>query len=74
MYLHEIALLVAVATPVLVVIVIDLYLVFQGETENLLLPRMLAYPSQPIQDEPAGVSAVEGGAEHAELEPLREAA
>ncbi len=74
MYLHEIALLVAVATPVIVVVVIDLYLAFHGETENLLLPRMLAFPSQPIEQEPVAEIAAELPMEELEMEPLRKAA
>jgi hypothetical protein len=74
MYLHEIALLVAVATPIIVVVVIDLYLAFHGETENLLLPRMLAYPSQPIQQEPAREAVVQLPVEEPQMEPLRKAA
>ena len=74
MYMHEIALLVAVLTPATVVVGIDVYLAFHGETETLLLPRILAYPLQPLERQPIPEPAVAAPVAEPDDEPLRKAA
>jgi hypothetical protein len=81
MYLHEIALAVATVTPVVAVVGIDVYLALRGETDTLLLPRLLAFPSQPIEPIVAPISearapavTVEAAMPEMEMEPLRKAA
>ena len=74
MHMHEIALAVAVATPVIAVVAIDLYLAFQGETANLLLPRVRSYPSQRIEEATVQATFAELPFEQPEPEPLRKAA
>lgn len=44
-FMNEYGLLVAVATPVAVIGVINILLAFGGETGTLLLPSLEAYPS-----------------------------
>jgi len=74
MQLHEFALLLAVLLPVVVVAGIDVYLAFHGETETLLLPRIRAFPSHPVIEQPAPVVSVAAPAGELDPQPLREAA
>ena len=62
MLIHELALLVAVVTPVVVIIAIDVYLALHGETETLLIPRVLRYPALELDPEAAPAPAVEADA------------
>jgi len=74
MYPHEIALLVVVVTPVIVVAGIDVYLALHGETETLLLPRILAFPSRPVIQEPAPPVSIAAPIDERDPQPLRKAA
>ncbi|MBC8023427.1 MAG: hypothetical protein H7Y14_09935 [Burkholderiales bacterium] len=70
--IQQIALLVAVAAPVLVVAAINAFLAVMGERGTLLLPRLQRYPRVEL-DEPAPKAAVEEPGIVVE-EPLRKAA
>lgn len=73
--IQQAALLVAVATPVIVVLGINLFLAFFGERGTLLLPRRGGYPRIDIETLPAPQAAVEEpGIVVIEEEPLRKAA
>ena len=63
-FFQEYALLIGVATPVLVVVAIQACLYFMGERGTLLLPSMGRYPSVDISEvaiacEPLEVTAIE---------------
>ena len=74
--IQQIALIVAVAVPVLVIAGINIYLMLLGERGTLLMPQLGRFPSIPLDAEPvAGVEVEEPGVAAAEDEmPLREAA
>jgi hypothetical protein len=73
--IQQIALLVAVAIPVVVVIGMNLFLALFGERGTLLLPRTGRYPRIELENAPAPEAAVEQhGIVVIEEEPLREAA
>ncbi len=74
MYMHEIALLVAAVSPVVVVAGIDVYLALNGETDTLLLPRILAYPSGVVMHQPVSAKPEEVPVHGCEPAPLRKAA
>ncbi len=60
-FFREYALLVAVATPVLVIAALQAYLFVAGERGTLLLPSLMPFPSVAIEAEPhvAPVSVIE---------------
>ena len=65
-FFQEYALLIGVATPVLVVVAIQAWLYFMGERGTLLLPSLGRYPSVDISEvatarEPLEVAATERG-------------
>jgi hypothetical protein len=72
--LNEIALLVAVATPVGIIAGLNVYLAAAGETVTLLLPRPASYPSIALSPEPVAEIAVEQPGIAIAEEPLRKAA
>ena len=74
--IHEYALLIAVVTPVFVVLGINVFLAFAGELETLLLPVPRPYPKVECAastDHPTA-RTVEAAAGTGEEERLREAA
>ena len=70
-FINEYGLLVAIATPVAVVGIINVLLAFGGETGTLLLPSLKAYPK--VLDSQAATVEV-ARAEVAELQVARRAA
>ena len=78
--LHEIALLVAFISPVLVLVAINAALALRGEVHTLLVPRPMWFESIVIAEEPVAAKAVlatpvaEESFAEVELEPLRAAA
>ncbi|HUQ28177.1 MAG TPA: hypothetical protein VM051_06275 [Usitatibacter sp.] len=68
--LHEIALLAAFISPVLVLVAINIFLMLAGEAGTLLMPRPMRFESVVIAEEPA----VAEPTAQPELEPLRMAA
>ena len=71
---HEIALLIAVVTPIAIIAAIDVYLALNGEAETLLLPRILRYPSVELDREAAPEPAFEIVEDEREDAALRKAA
>ena len=65
---HEVALLLVVAIPVVVLVALNIYLFFGGERGTLLLPDLNAYPT--ITHDPMP----QAEASEFEEEPLRKAA
>lgn len=73
--IQQVALLVAVAIPVVVVVGLNVFLAFFGERGTLLLPRLARYPRIELENEPAPeATAEQPGIVVAEEEPLRKAA
>ncbi len=72
--IQQIALFVAVATPVLVVIAINVYLWVAGERDTLLLPGAQRFPRIELDVEPAPRTCVVEPTPAVVEEPLRKAA
>lgn len=49
-FFHEYALLIAIALPVVVIVLIDLALALTGERGTLLLPSLGPFPSVPMPE------------------------
>jgi len=74
--IQQIALAVAVVVPVAVIVGLNVYLFFMGESGTLLVPGRDRYPAIALDAEPAPETAAEPGVAIAEeeLPPLRKAA
>ncbi|HEY2628328.1 MAG TPA: hypothetical protein VGI57_04340 [Usitatibacter sp.] len=57
-FIHEYALLVAVATPVLVIVGLQVYLFVAGERGTLLLPSLKPFPAIAIEAPRAEAASV----------------
>jgi hypothetical protein len=78
--LHEVALLIAFTSPVIVVAAINVFLAIKGEVDTLLIPRPMRFDAIAIAEEPVAAKSapakpvVEESFAEAEMEPLRAAA
>ena len=71
---HEYMLLIAVATPVLALAAMNLWLYLAGERDTLLLPVVRAFPAMPMAAEAAIAAPVVEAPRAPAIEPVAEPA